>query len=208
MPHTVLSAATRHKKFWLAGLFASGLLLLLALSAALWRQQHFGNAASVPIRSIAVLPFDNLTGDPEQQYFTDGMTDALITTLAQIGSLRVISRTSSMHYRDSRKTLPEIAKELGVDAVVEGSVVRSADRVRIDAQLIRAATDRHLWAKSYERDVQDVLMLQGELARTIASEVQVRLTPKEQGQLGNAPPVNPQAYEAYLKARYLLEQAN
>ena len=204
----VRNATTRHKKLWLGGLFALGLLLLLGLATVVWRQRHFGRAAFVPIRSIAVLPLENLTGDPGQQYFTDGMTDALITTLAQIGSLRVISRTSTMHYRDSKKTLPEIAKELGVDAVVEGSVARSGNRVRIDAQLIQAPTDRHLWAKSYERDVQDVLALQGELARTIASEVQIHLTSKEEARLGNARPVNPEAYEAYLKGRFFWNKRN
>lgn len=191
----------RRKKLWIGGLLAAGLLLLLGW-AVRGRLRLFTKAPSVPIRSIAVLPLDNLTGDPAQQYFTDGMTDALITTLAQIGSLRVISRTSAMHYRDSQKKLPEIARELGVDAVVEGSVVRSGNRVRIDAQLIQASTDRHLWAKSYERDIQDVLALQGELARTIASEVQIQLTPKEQARLGNMRPVNAEAYEAYLKGRF------
>jgi TolB-like protein/DNA-binding winged helix-turn-helix (wHTH) protein/Flp pilus assembly protein TadD len=204
----VRNATTRHKKVWLGGLFALGLLLLLGLATVVWRQRHFGRAAFVPIRSIAVLPLENLTGDPGQQYFTDGMTDALITTLAQVGSLRVISRTSTMHYRDSRKTLPEIAKELGVDAVVEGSVARSGNRVRIDAQLIQGLTDRHLWAKSYERDIQDVLALQGELARTIASEVQIQLTPMEQARLGNARPVDPEAFEAYLKGRFFWNKRN
>jgi TolB-like protein/DNA-binding winged helix-turn-helix (wHTH) protein/Tfp pilus assembly protein PilF len=163
-------------------------------------------SAPAPIRSIAVLPLDNLTGDPGQQYFADGMTDALITSLAQIESLRVISRTSAMHYQGSRKTLPEIAKELDVDAVVEGSVVRSGNRLRMDAQLIQAHSDRHVWARSYERDIQDVVALQNELARTIALEVQVQLTPKEQARLSNAPPVDPRAYEAYLKGRFFLNK--
>jgi TolB-like protein/DNA-binding winged helix-turn-helix (wHTH) protein/Tfp pilus assembly protein PilF len=189
------------RKLWVSGFLAVGLLLLLGWAVGI-RRQRFPRSGSAPIRSIAVLPLENLTGDPGQQYFTDGMTDALITTLAQVGSLRVISRTSSMHYRDSSKALPEIARELGVDAVVEGSVARSGNRVRIDAQLIQAPTDRHLWAKSYERDIQDVLALQGELARTIASEVQIQLTPKEQERLGNTAAVKPEAYEAYLKGRF------
>ena len=154
------------------------------------------------IRSIAVLPLENLTGDQGQQYFADGMTEALITSLAQIESLRVTSRTSAMHYRDSRKSLPQIARELAVDAVVEGSVARSGNRVRIDAQLIQAPSDRHLWAKSYERDIQDVLALQGEMARTIASEIQIRLTPKDQARLAKTPPVNREAYDAYLRGRF------
>jgi TolB-like protein/Flp pilus assembly protein TadD len=184
----------------LGGLLAG--LLLLGLGVVVWQQRHPSRAVAAPIRSIAVLPLENLTGDSGQQYFTDGMTDALITNLAQIGSLRVISRTSTMHYRDSSKALPEIAKELGVDAVVEGSVARSGNRVRIDAQLIQAPTDRHLWARSYERDIQDVLALQSELARTIAIEVQIQLTAKEQARLGSTRTVNPEAYEAYLKGRF------
>lgn len=206
--HSVPRVATRHKKLWLGGLLAVALLLFLALAAAEWTRRHFVRAPSQPVRSIAVLPLENLTGDPGQQYFSDGMTDALITNLAQIGSLRVISRTSTMHYRDSRKTLPEIARELGVDAVVEGSVVRSGNRVRINAQLIQAPTDRHLWARSYERDIQDVLALQSELARTIASEVQIQLTPKEEARLETSRPVNPDAYEAYLKGRFFWNKRN
>jgi eukaryotic-like serine/threonine-protein kinase len=205
---SVPDVAARHKKLWLGGLLAMALLLFLALAAAEWNRRHFGRAPSALIRSIAVLPLENLTGDPGQQYFSDGMTDALITNLAQIGSLQVISRTSSMHYRGSGKTLPEIARELGVDEVVEGSVVRSGNRVRINAQLIQAPTDRHLWARSYERDIQDVLALQSELARTIASEVQIQLTPKEQARLETSRPVNPDAYEAYLKGRFFWNKRN
>jgi TolB-like protein/DNA-binding winged helix-turn-helix (wHTH) protein/Tfp pilus assembly protein PilF len=204
---TVPGAILLPKKFWIGGVLALGLLLLVGW-AVTRRRLHLPPAASPPIRSIAVLPLENLTGDSGQEYFADGMTDALITSLAQVGSLRVISRTSSMHYRDSRKALPEIAKELGVDAVVEGSVARSGNRVRIDAQLIQAPADRHLWAKSYERDVQDVLALQGELARTIASEVQIQLTAKEQARLGGTLSVNPEAYEAYLKGRFFWNKRN
>jgi TolB-like protein/lipoprotein NlpI len=166
------------------------------------RRQLFPKAPSTAIHSIAVLPLENLTGDPGQQYFADGMTDALITSLAQIRSLRVISRTSSMRYRDSTKRLPQIAKELGVDAVVEGSVVRSANRVRIDAQLIEAAADRHLWAKSYERDTRDVLALQADITSAISSQVQKQLTPTQQAGLEKTRRIDPEAYEAYLKGRY------
>jgi TolB-like protein len=154
------------------------------------------------IRSIAVLPLENLTGDAGQQYFADGMTEALITTLAQIESLGVISRTSALHYHASGKPLPQIANELRVDGIVEGSVARCGNRVRIDAQLIHAPSDRHLWAKSYERDLQDVLALQGEIARSIASEIKIRLTPKDRARLRNSPPVNREAYDAYLKGRF------
>src|ERR1035437_7203245 len=159
------------------------------------------------IKAIAVLPLANLSRDPEQEYFVDGMTEALITDLAQIGALRVISRTSAMRYKGSDKSLPESARELNVDGVVEGSVLRAGDRVRITAQLIHAATDQHIWAKSYERDVSDVLALQSEVARAIAEEVQAKLTPQERARLARARPVNPAAHEAYLKGRYYWARA-
>ena len=154
------------------------------------------------IKAVAVLPLENMSRDPEQDYFADGMTEALITDLAQIGALRVISRTSAMQYKGTRKPLPEIARELNVDAVVEGSVLRFGNRVRITAQLIHAASDQHLWAKSYERDLGDILALQSEVARAIAKEVKIKLTPHQQARLTCARPVNPEAYEAYLKGRY------
>jgi len=160
------------------------------------------------IRSIAVLPLVNLSGDPTQEYFADGMTDALITDLAQIHSLRVISRTSAVHYQGSRKSLPEIAKELNVDAVVEGTVSRSGNRVRITAQLIHASTDRHLWAESYERNLGNALGLQGEISLDIAREVSATLTPREQLRLTHSRPVNPEAQEAYLRGRYFLDLRN
>jgi eukaryotic-like serine/threonine-protein kinase len=159
-------------------------------------------AVASRIKAIAVLPLANLSRDPEQDYFVDGMTEEIITDLAQIGALRVISRTSAMRYKGSDKPLPEIARELNVDALVEGSVMRAGDRVRITAQLIHAATDQHLWAKSYERDVSDVLALQSEVARAIAEEVQAKLTPQERARLTRARRVNPEAHEAYLKGRY------
>lgn len=151
------------------------------------------------IRAIAVLPLENLSRDPEQEYFAEGMTEQLITDLSKIGALKVISRTSSMRYKGTNKSLPEIAEELKVDAVVEGSVLRAGDRVRISAQLIRAATDTHLWAESYERDAQDVLVLQSEVARAIARQIEVVVTPEEAGRLAGARRVNPEAHEAYLK---------
>ena len=162
-----------------------------------------GRAAPTPkIESLAVLPLENLSRDPEQEYFADGMTDALIAELGQIGSLRVISRTSTMRYKKTDKPLPQIARELNVDALVEGSVLRSGDKVRITAQLIGAVPERHLWARSYERDLRDVLALQGDVAQAIAREVQVKLTPREQTRLARARPVNPEAHEFYLKGRY------
>jgi TolB-like protein/Tfp pilus assembly protein PilF len=154
------------------------------------------------INSIAVLPLTNLSGDPEQEYFADGMTEALITDLAQIEALKVISRTSVMRYKGTKKLLPEIAKELKVEAVVEGSALRSGERVRIIAQLIEAATDRHLWAKSYERDLGDVLALQSEVARAVAQEIKIKLTTQEQAQLTRPRRIDPEAHVAYLKGRY------
>ncbi len=154
------------------------------------------------IRSLAVLPLENLSGDPDQEYFADGMTEALITDLAQIGELRVISRTSVVHYKGTHKTLPEIARELHVDGVVEGSVQRSGSRVRISAQLIQAPTDTHLWAQSYERDLSDVMTLEDDVARAVAEEIRVKLTPQEQARLSRARPVNPNAHEDYLRGRY------
>jgi len=154
------------------------------------------------IRSLAVLPLENLSRDAAQEYLADGMTEALITDLAQIGSLRVISRTSVMRYKGTKKGLPEIARELDVDGVVEGSVLRAGEKVRITAQLIHASTDRHLWARSYERDFKDVLALQDEVAQAIAGQIQARLTSDEQARLSRARPVNPEAHEAYLKGRY------
>jgi TolB-like protein/Flp pilus assembly protein TadD len=158
------------------------------------------------IESLAVLPLANLSGDPEQDYFSDGMTEELITNLGKISALRVISRTSVMRYKKTEKPLPQIARELGVDGIVEGSVLRVGDRVRITAQLIQAEQERHLWAESYERDLRDILALQSEVARAIASEIKVKLTPQEQTRLARARPVNPAAHEWYLKGRFLWER--
>ena len=159
-------------------------------------------AAPDPVRGIVVLPLENLSGDPEQEFFADGMTEELISDLAQIQALRVISRTSAMRYKKTQKTLQEIGRELNVDSVVEGSVRRHGERVRITAQLIEIATDRHLWAKSYERDLKDVLALQGEVAQAIAQEIKGKLTPEEEARLAHAHTVDPKAYEAYLKGRH------
>jgi len=163
-----------------------------------------GDRATEPepaIRSLAVLPMANLSADPHQEYFADGMTDALITDLAKIRAVKVISRTSVMRYRGVNKPLPQIARELGVDGIIEGAVQRSGERVRITVQLIRAATDTHQWAESYERDSQDVLSLQGEVAHAVAGEIKVALTPEESAHLARVRPVNPEAFEAYLKGQ-------
>jgi len=154
------------------------------------------------IQAIAVLPLDDLSAQPSEEYFADSMTEALITTLAKIKALRVISRTSVMRYKGVRKSLPQISRELNVDAVVEGSVLRSGDRIRINAQLIHAVTDNHLWAESYERRFRDILPLQTEIAREIAHQIQILLTPEEHERLRHARPVKPEAHEHYLRARY------
>ena len=159
------------------------------------------------ISSLAVLPLENLSGDPAQEFFADGMTDTLITNLAALRSVRVISRTSALHYKGSHKSLPEIAQELDVDAVVEGTVTKAGDRVRINAQLIDARKDQHLWARQYDSDLRNVLQLQSDLASAIAREVAGRLTPKEGRRLAENPrQINPQAYEAYLKGIYFLDR--
>jgi len=161
-----------------------------------------GTLSPVPIRSLAVLPLQNLSGDASQEYLADGMTEALITDLAKISSLRVISRTSAMHYKGSHQALPDITRELNVEAVVEGSVARLGNRVRVTAQLVQAPSDRHLWAESYERDVSDILQLQNELASAVAQEVKGKLTRQERSQLTPVRPVHPEAYEDYLRGRY------
>ncbi|MGA7293249.1 MAG: protein kinase [Terriglobales bacterium] len=176
--------------------------LLVAINTAGLRDRWLGRGRPPRIGSLAVLPLANLSRDPMQDYFADGMTEALITDLAQSTDLRVISRTSVMRYKGTEKTLPEIARELHVDAVVEGSIQRSENRVRITAQLIRAATDQHLWAESYERDLQDILTLQDEVAYAITQQVEGRLSQKNEVRRGSLRPVNPEAYEAYLKGRY------
>ncbi|HJZ66733.1 MAG TPA: winged helix-turn-helix domain-containing protein, partial [Blastocatellia bacterium] len=184
---------------------ALALLIVVAVAMAVWALTSSHSTGAAPsVRSIAVLPLDNLSGDPSQDFFVDGMTDELITDLAKVSALRVISRTSVMRYKGTKKGLPEIARELNVDGIIEGSVVRSGQRVRITAQLLHAPSDRHLWAETYERDVGDVLRLQSEVAQAIAQQVRAQLTPQQQVQLRSARPVNPEAYEAYLKGRYYL----
>lgn len=172
------------------------------LGFAPWRRLFGVGAKASNVSALAVLPLKNLTGDSSQDYFADGMTDALITDLAQIGALRVISHTSVEQYKDAHKPLPQIARELHVDAVIEGSVSRSGNRVRVYAQLIQGATDQNVWAKSYEGNLNDVLTLQNDISRNIADEVQVQLMPKERQRLALTPSVKPEAYEAYLKGRY------
>lgn len=179
-------------------------LILAAIGLVRWMVPTLSRRAgtSLLMRSIAVLPLDNFSGDTSQDFFVDGMTDELTTDLAKVSSLQVISRTSAMRYKGTKKSLPEIARELNVDGIVEGSVTRSGLRVRITAQLIHAPTDHHLWAETYERDLGDVLKLQSEVAEAIAQQVQAQVTPKQQARLRSARAVNPEAYEAYLRGRY------
>jgi TolB-like protein/DNA-binding winged helix-turn-helix (wHTH) protein/Tfp pilus assembly protein PilF len=178
--------------------------LALVLSLLIFFAWRFRSHIPAPtgIRSIAVLPLENLSGDASQNYFADGMTDELITDLAQISALRVISRTSVMVYKGARKPLPQIARELNVDAVVEGTVLRSGEQVRITAQLIEASTDKHLWSQSYEGELRDTLALQNRVASAIADQIRINLTPREQAALKRAKAVNPEAYQSYLKGRY------
>jgi TolB-like protein len=200
----------------LAGLALIALVAVLAalnvaglrdrLLTGIGARSHPSGMPLPKIESLAVLPLANISGDPNQEYFADGMTDALIAELGQIGSLRVISRTSIMQYKGAKKPLPQIARELNVDALIEGSVLRSGDRIRVTTQLIGAVPERHLWARSYERDLRDVLTLQGEVARAIAEEVKAKMTPDVQARLATPRPVNPEAHEAYLKGRFFLNK--
>jgi TolB-like protein/Tfp pilus assembly protein PilF len=185
---------------------AAVLAVLVGLNVGGVRDLLLGNPKGTIIRSLAVLPLENLSGDKEQEYFADGMTEELITTLAKMGSLRLISRTSMMQYKGTRKPLPQIARELNVEAVIEGSVMLEGGRMRITALLIQASSDRHLWAESYERDLSSVLALQNEIAGEIAEKVHAVLTPAEQARLAAARPVNPEAYEAYLKGKFYLNK--
>jgi TolB-like protein/DNA-binding winged helix-turn-helix (wHTH) protein/Flp pilus assembly protein TadD len=188
------------------GLAMIPVLLILMVWIFLWRSRPPASVlSSSPVRSLAVLPLENLSSNSED-YFADGMTDELITDLAQISALRVISRTSVMPYKGVRKPLPQIARELNVDAVVEGTVLRSGKQVRITAQLIRAPADKHLWAQSYEGDVGDTLALQKKVARAIAEQIRIKLTPQEEAVLENVKVVNPEAYENYLKGRYFFNK--
>ena len=196
-------AVAPKRRLWLTRgvIVALALVIIIGLSiVSVWLFRSRG--APAEIRSLAVLPLENLSGDASQNYFADGMTDELITDLAQIGALRVISRTSVMVYKGARKPLPQIARELNVDAVVEGTVIRSGDQVRITAQLIEASTDKHLWSQSYEGELRDTLAVQNRVASAIADQIRINLTPQEQAALKSVEVVNPEAYESYLKGRY------
>jgi TolB-like protein/DNA-binding winged helix-turn-helix (wHTH) protein/Tfp pilus assembly protein PilF len=207
--HTVqvagLAVAPKRRP-WLAGrvILALAFVIIIVISLSILSVRSFRSRGPAPagIHSLAVLPLENLSGDASQNYFADGMTDELITDMAQISALRVISRTSVMVYKGARKPLPQIARELNVDAVVEGTVLRSGDQVRITAQLIEASTDKHLWSQSYEGELRDTLALQSRVASAIADQIRINLTPRELAALKNVKIVNPEAYESYLKGRY------
>ncbi len=196
-----LNAHGRHPRLmWFVLLVGVSVLL----TATYFYLAHERSSATPKIRSLAVLPIKNLSSDPEQEFFADGMTDALIARLSQIRSLKITSRTSVMHYKNTSETTPKIARELGVQGILEASVLRVGNRVRVTAQLIDAQRDRHLWANTYERDTADVLMLQSELAQAIAKEIRLQLTPEETEQLKAARRVNPEAYDWYLKGSQYL----
>jgi TolB-like protein/DNA-binding winged helix-turn-helix (wHTH) protein/Flp pilus assembly protein TadD len=176
-------------------------VLLVMASLTAWKLYSWKRSSPI-VRSLAVLPLESLSSDASQDYFADGMTDELISDLGQISALRVISRTSVMAYKHARKPLPQIARELNVDAVVEGTVLRSNDQVRITAQLIEASSDKHLWSQSYEGELRDTLALQSKVARAIADQIRINLNSQEQAELKNVRVVNPEAYESFLKGRY------
>ncbi len=199
-PGLVWEAVPRGR-WWL---LSAAAVVLVAIAVAVYIRV-FQHPIAKPIESLAVLPLENLSHDPEQDYFAEGMTDELITDLAKISALRVISRTSVMQYKGTKKPVQQIAHELNVDAVLEGTVTRDRDRVRITAQLIRAAPEKHLWAETYEAGLSSVLTVQDAVAKTVAQAIQIRVTPREQTLLATPREVDPAAYEAYLKGRYLWE---
>lgn len=186
-----------------AAVLLAGVLLLAISAIGLGLYRGYVKSTKQPaIRSLAVLPLENLSGDPSQEYLADGMTEELIGRLAAIHNLRVVSRTSVMQFQGTKRAVPEIAKELGVDAIVEGSVIRDGNRIRVHAQLIRAATDEHFWSETYDREMQDVLALESDVAESIAQKIDVTISGQERSRVVHARRVSPAAYEAYLKGRY------
>src|SRR6201987_5388697 len=163
-------------------------------------------ATTVPQKSIAVLPFDNLSRDPDNAYFAEGVQDEILTRLAKVADLKVISRTSTQHFKSAPEDLSEIAKKLGVMNLLEGSVQKAGDRVRVNVQLINAMTDAHLWADTYDRKLTDIFAVESEIAKTIAETLQARLTGSEKSSIAKTPTVNPEAYELYLKGRFFSEK--
>ena len=211
VPHTSVTGIPARERFNLTSLrvLAGGIaaLALAAFGLVLYRTSGAKGVSQPAIKSLAVLPLKNLSGDPAQEYFADGMTEEIIGRLSMIRGLRVISRTSAMHFKDTRAPLPEIAKVLGVDAIVEGSVVREGDRVRVHAQLIRTATDEHFWSETYDRELGDALALESEVAQAIAERVEVTVTGAERARLVAARQVSPDVYENFLKGQFV-EKSN
>ncbi len=211
-PHAIKAGLSQSAvRKWKIGLLTVGIVasvygLFMVFNVAGSRQRLFGKSGPPPIRSLAVLPLQNLSGDPSQDYFADAMTEELITELSGISTLKVISRTSVMRYKNTNKSLPDIAGDLHVDGIVEGSVLRSGDSVRITAQLIYARTDTNIWARTYDRDLRDVLTLQSAVATAIADEINVTLTPQYKLRLANVKAIKPKALDAYLSGRFHLEQ--
>jgi TolB-like protein/Tfp pilus assembly protein PilF len=203
-----VSGARRALPFVALGVLALAAVAAVVLGVGGMRDRLSGGSGTRRIRSLAVLPLQDLSPDHGQDYFADGMTEAMTASLAQIRSVKVISRTSAMKYKGSKQPLREIARELGIDAVVEGSLVRSGDRVRVTAELIQGDTELHVWAKSFERTLGDVLTLQGEIARAIADQIEAELTLDERTRLGEKRPVQAKAYEAYLRGRFHLDEGS
>ena len=206
LPHAGgISAHASRKRRWAIAVAATALMLVVCVAAAWvlgYRPHRLGRSS---IRSLAVLPLENLSGDASQNYLADGMTGELITSLGQIGELRVISQTTAMQYKNAHKSLPQIARELNVDAVVDGSVQRAGDRLRVVAQLVDAADDKQLWAQTYDGNLSDVLGLENQVSTAVADQIRVKLTSTEQTQLANSQTVNPQAYEAFQKGEFYFE---
>ena len=195
----------RKKRFWVV---AGAALCVIAIAGWGWRlsRNRLTSPAVPPVRSLAVLPLENLSGDPLQEYLADGMTEELIGRLANIRGLRVISRTSAMHFKNTTLSVPEIAKTLGVDAIVEGSIIREGGEVRVHAELIRGATDEHIWTGEYQREYRSLLALQDEVTRNITERIEISLTPQERLTLAYTHPIDPEAHEDYLKGRYHFNQ--
>jgi len=193
------------RRWFVLGTAAVALAALLTLAYVAARIRA-GDTSRPRIRSLAVLPLQNLSGDPSQDYVADGMTEELIGRLSRIHGLRVISRTSTMHFKNTQLSVPEIARMLAVDAIVEGSLVQEGHQIRVHAQLIRAATDEHIWAGEYQREYQGILEVQEEVTRNIVEQIELNLTPAERARLASRPPVDPQAYENYLRGRYYFSQ--
>ncbi len=201
------TATPGRRRWFLPAGVGVAVLALLAFAYAINRSRT-AIAIQPKIKSLAVLPLKNLSGDPAQEYLADGMTEALIGRLSRIHDLRLISRTSVMHFKDTQLSVPEIARTLGVDAVVEGSVIRGGSRIRVHVQLIRAATDEHIWSETYDRELSDVLALQSELAQSIAGKVEATITGKEYERLAAVSSISPEVYESYLKGRFALDNNN